>query len=203
MVTKTTRNKLREIRQQKRISLTQAATETRISRGTLRAIEAGLPTGLSETYEDGIISTYQRYLGLETHPSPTRRKRDVRKHFRRQQVYATSDLLKRSTFLIIALGILAYALWQSWQLVKPPQLSIVEPPRDLITTESSIKLKGRTSADANLYLNDQPVLVEADGSFTIDLPLRSGLNEINLVSINSFGRRAEATRSVVFDPLTD
>lgn len=202
MATTANRNKLREVRHQKRISLVQAAHETRISRHVLRAIELDEPTGLGASYEDGIILSYQRYLGIAPSSNSPRRKRRSKKplRFHQNQVMATADVIKRAALLLFILMVVLYVLWQSWQLIRPPYLKIDEPRGDIITTEASVYVKGKTAADATLYLNDRVVLIEQNGSFSVKVPLRKGVNEISLTSINSFGRRAEVNRSIVYSP---
>lgn len=203
-MTQTTNNKLRRTRQQKRISLIQASNETHIPKEILRAIESGESTGLAHGYEAGIISTYQRYLGIESLDRMPASKRPRHKagsrHFRPQQVYATTDFLKRSLTILIFVIVGIYALWQSWQLIRPPHLRLDQPDHDLITNQPTIDLKGSTATDATLYLNDSLILVDSNGYFELSLPLRKGVNEVDLVSINSFGRRSELKRTVIYTP---
>lgn len=193
---------LKAARLRHRISLRQAARETRIPENVIKSFEEGRRGGLPEAYESGLLASYCRYLGLRAPATgPARLKLSGRSKTRRTIV--TADLARRGVFIGLAALVIGYGLWQTVVLVSPPRLTIESPKENSLTSENSIMVTGRTSPGADVYINNEPILIEPDGRFREKVSLSNGLNEIEIRALNTLGRRATARLTVVVRPASD
>jgi hypothetical protein len=90
--------------------------------------------------------------------------------------------------------------------VQPPILSITLPPVGTqtrwITSASTVTVKGtvvHSSGIRILLVNDREVSPEASGAFSIDLPLKTGSNDVVVEAISSRGSQAKRKFEVLFD----
>jgi hypothetical protein len=63
---------------------------------------------------------------------------------------------------------------------------------DVVTTDSFIRIRGKTLPEAKLYLANRPMDLAADGSFELIVPLDEGENEVNVLAVVDPGRNVRA-----------
>lgn len=80
-----------------------------------------------------------------------------------------------------------------------PALEILSPFDGTVTNEQTIQLRGRTSAYAQLYLNDQRIELDSSGDFALRLLLKKGENQFNLRATSSVLGETRASRTVFRD----
>lgn len=80
-----------------------------------------------------------------------------------------------------------------------PALEILSPFDGTVTNEQTIQLRGRTSAYAQLYLNDQRIELDSSGDFSIRLLLQKGKNQFNLRATSPVLGETRASRTVFRD----
>lgn len=81
-----------------------------------------------------------------------------------------------------------------------PDLKITSPANNFITGQGQFDLKGRTEALANVTVDGEPVKVDANGLFTIKLPLPSdGSYTFDIISTDLAGNFNEEFLTVVRD----
>ena len=90
----------------------------------------------------------------------------------------------------------AYVGVQVNSVLAPPYLEVFEPVSDLTVTDSSIVISGRGEVGAEVFLNNQQVLTDANGQFTENLSLSNGLNVIEVSEYNKFGKASRITRQI-------
>jgi len=59
-------------------------------------------------------------------------------------------------------------------------LEILNPPQDLLTTESSLIITGLVDLGADVFINDQPIEQVNEGKFEQEIKLLPGLNSIKI-----------------------
>lgn len=198
-------SRLTQVRERRGISLHRAALDTRLAKKTLAALESNQPTGLHPEYEAGVRATYRRYLGLPAETTEASKKSGRQAVTRRRNIRprktATAAMLLRRALLTAIVGLtVGYGLWQLISLVSAPRLSLSEPAGDAIVTSSSLDIRGRTSSGAEVFINNEPVLIEPDGHFNETISLHRGLNDIEIVAVNALAKRAVIHRTIVFQP---
>jgi len=90
----------------------------------------------------------------------------------------------------------------SWVLrldVTPPLLVIISPVEGDITNRSSITVTGMTEPGARLTINDAPVEVMWNGSFSLSMALQRGTNTITADAWDIAGNRAHLVRTILLD----
>jgi hypothetical protein len=73
--------------------------------------------------------------------------------------------------------IASYLAWQVQTFVRLPELEVTSPT-DVIIHDSSVVVRGQAEREAQVRVNGEDVLVGEDGTFSITVPLKAGVNLI-------------------------
>lgn len=79
-----------------------------------------------------------------------------------------------------------------------PMLVVVKPDDGLRVNDPRVVIEGKTSSQAQVYVNDVAVPVDPSGIFTTEAIVRKGVNVIAITSVNALGKQARVVRSVVY-----
>jgi len=208
--------RITSIRSERRLTLIQISRETGIQTKYLEAIERGeygkLP---SNVYVHGFLRAYAKYLG----ESPDKfiaafeRERSIAEnlepddHRRSHRLWQSPKplashaitprvLLSVGSFLLVALGFW-YVQSEFFSFVSEPQLFISSPEDGVMTWESSVVVSGRTDASAEVFLNDEPILVDEEGEFSDRVEIGKGPNTLTFRAVNAFDRTSEKTVTII------
>lgn len=84
-----------------------------------------------------------------------------------------------------------------------PTLNVTSPADNLITNQASITVEGTTndatSSPVTVTINDEPVTVQSNGSFSKQITLSEGENTITVVATDGAGKSTTVTRHVTLD----
>lgn len=89
--------------------------------------------------------------------------------------------------LLIVSAFIVFGYLQYLKIKQPPLLNIETPKNESNTVNSMLVLKGNTSTDAEVYLNDKSISTSDTGEFTENIYLSPGVNKFRVTSINSLG----------------
>ena len=82
----------------------------------------------------------------------------------------------------------------------PPILTITSPEDNLVTNQDTVTVSGTTndvtSGPVTLKINEVPVTVQENGTFTYEFTLSEGENTIAIVSTDSAGKSSTVVRHV-------
>ena len=85
----------------------------------------------------------------------------------------------------------------------PPKLNVTSPSENLVTNSKNLTVSGTTndatSSPVILKVNDTPVTVQENGSWTTQITLSEGENTITIVATDSAGKSTTVTRHVTLD----
>ena len=208
--TQTVGELLTAARQDKQLSLKAVSQQTYIKLDYLQAIEDNnfvlLP---SASYVKAYIKSYARLLDLDPSPLLAILRRDYQESARGQLIsreFLKPALSKRANFssvrlVLLAIGALfitffAYAGWQWYQLNRPPAL-IITSPSEGEQVSGQVQVTGRTTVDALLLVNAQPVALSEDGSFSTDIYLPvEGPSTITVRATDQRGKTSTLQRNV-------
>lgn len=210
---KTTGQILQEARLAKKLELSESSRITRIRPQFLALLEADdyrqLP---SATVAKGFIRNYGQFLGLNPSYLLAVFRRDFIENPQGQivprgmvePVTKTSVWTPKSTViaLIVMLFVVfgGYLTYQFIQLLGPPYLILNQPQSETIVSDATIEITGRTDPEATISVNDQLVVLDKGGTFSVRLPLVPGPNEIRVTSTSKSGKTTTLTRSVTLTP---
>ncbi len=79
-----------------------------------------------------------------------------------------------------------------------PKLDISSPGDNSKTNKEDIIISGSTDKETSIKINDQPIIVDADGKFTSSVRLKSGENKIVITAEDIVGNQTEKTLTVTY-----
>lgn len=204
-------NKLKEIRKHKNIPLELAAQKLNISLRYLQAIEEDrfdyLPAGL---YGKNYIRDYAKLLGLpisETRKwlnknfDPINENSDPfsNKVLSRRSFIAFPRMIRNLILLILFSACLLYLAFYFKKIVFPPKLEIFQPDKNLKMTDNSLKIIGKTEAEAEISINGETVLNNNNGNFTAEIKLKKGINNILIKAKKKYSGENSVLRQILVE----
>jgi len=195
---KTAGDLLKEKRLLKELSLDDVAQKTKIKIEYLEAIEnsdfAALP---SSTFAKGFLRNYASVLYLNPDTVVAMFRRDFTENEKGEIIprglvepvntkpkYLSVNLILTSIAVLAFLGFLAIQLVSWWSL---PSLKILQPVEG-DTYGEKVTFKGVTDKDSTVKVDDQQVIVDQNGAFTLDMIFPGGTHTIIVSSTNRQGK---------------
>lgn len=205
--------KLKKIRSERRIGLTDISRFTKIQLKYLEDIEEGRYEKLpSDVYVKGFLKSYAKFLGvngdslIRLYQKERGIKRSLDKNgnncIKQPEFLSISPWVfgpKAIIFLSLALLILAgffYVYRELGSFANNPKLVILTPETNATTTNDFITVEGKVEKDAKLFINDQIVIIDDEGGFKENVTLQGGVNFINVRCLNRFGKETSETLTV-------
>jgi len=97
--------------------------------------------------------------------------------------------------LIIAL-LLGYLGFQYIRFISPPALVVTTPVQNQIVKQTNLEVSGKTSTDATVKINNQPVVVSDEGEFNAEIGIFEGTKEIIVQAISRSGKETVVRRTI-------
>lgn len=201
---------LRRIRNFKNLKIDEVAKKLNIRSEYLLAIEAedfySLPAGL---YGKNFLKRYADFLGAD--------KKLTAKFIEETGMRAANEdpfsqkILKRSKFLIfpkiirnLAIGLAVlicflYLLFYFKKIVLPPELSVTQPDRNLMTKETVILITGSTDKEAEVKINGELVLNNNNGEFSQLINLKKGVNNLEISAKKKYSQDNIIIRQILVE----
>lgn len=210
MKTKTIGEILKEERQFHRLSVDELAKRTRIRPEYLTALEENNFEALpAAAFVKGYIKTYAHVFGFDPQPLLGILRRDFKESAKGKLVpreFIKPVLKKRRMWtpvtglmLVISavfLSLILYVGIQWYALNQPPQLEILTP-QDNEMVASQIEVTGKTTTEAIVLVNNQPVALQADGSFKTEVYMpKEGISSITVEARDRKGKTSLVQRTV-------
>ena len=98
--------------------------------------------------------------------------------------------------LAVILIVLGYVGFQYAKFISPPDLTVDSPKENQFVEGSSILVFGSTDSDVKITVNNQPVLVNEDGKFSVDLEVAPGTTEIEIIASSRSGKERTISRKI-------
>lgn len=205
--------KLRKLRNDFRISLSDVAKATKVQAKYLEYLEAGAYDKLpADVYTRGFLRSYARYLNVDEEALLRLydRERNVHKNlggepqegFTHRKMIPISSLVitPRAVVLtltaLVVVGVFVYLYQEFYRFAAEPRLLITEPESGASVEASEITVRGETDRGAQVTINGEAVFVNPDGHFSDTLTLKPGVNPIVVRSLNRFDREKTETLQV-------
>ncbi|MEX2043585.1 MAG: RodZ domain-containing protein [Patescibacteria group bacterium] len=202
---------LKEVRRTGKLTFEQIAIETKIPKKYLRALEEGKYEELpAEVYVRGFLENYASYLGFPQDEVLTqyRRERGVsgrkapsldlpKRSVEQPKLTITPRTLGLATAAVLLLTVVGYLITQITGFAAPPDLDLTAPIADARVASDRVTVSGTTESDAQVFINNQPIPTDTDGSFNEIVTLPAGTNSLRIVARDQNGRERVEVRSVV------
>lgn len=118
----------------------------------------------------------------------------------RQEIPKKFTWSPRLTFVVgigaVILLAFGYLGIQYFKFISPPILNIESPKEEQNITGKSVQVFGETNTDAKITVNNQLVLVDPDGKFSVSIEVNSITKEIDIVATSRSGKMTEVKRKI-------
>lgn len=197
---------LKNARNKKELTLEQVEEETKVRAKYLKALEDErfdiLPGNI---YALGFLSKYADFLELDKNEliKLFKMERGESRHsgqlmpvrrIQEMKFSITPRLVTILTIVLVILGILGYIIYSVSVFTLPPNLIISSPSSEQILKKSQVEIIGKTDEGATLMINNQAVLLDANGNFHQQVKLNPGLNTFVVTVTNRL--KKETTKEV-------
>lgn len=191
--------KLKEARLHRSLSVDQVATSLRIPPKYLIALEEGdLSVFSAEVYAKGAYMKYTSYLNINTKDSWHAFLRTLAggRQITPLKLPVPSTWLQRiltpTVFLVsgvagMVLLVASYIGLQVNTFVSVPELELLEP-QPAVLNEREVTVRGIAAPDAEVSVNKERVLLDDNNNFVYKLPLRVGINVLQIEAVGASGR---------------
>lgn len=192
--------------------IARAAKETRIAPHYLKALEEARYDDIpGEIYIKNFIKTYSRRLGLNSDEQIERyfAERHIikGKKFRRSlpeigpQPFLSSLLnpafLKTVAICFAVSVVLSYIALNVYRTVAPPPLFVISPKDNVETKTLSLTVAGKSDPEAEVVINNEPVIMDKEGEFYETVHLTLGLNLIVISAKRKHGMEKRVIKHVL------
>ncbi|MEK7103245.1 MAG: helix-turn-helix domain-containing protein [Patescibacteria group bacterium] len=203
---------LKKVREQQKLSIHHIAAELGIRAQYLTCIEQNqfhiLP---GSVYATRYVKAYAHYLGLDSIPlvKITRTLTAEKGHsvpqyrVRRAHFWVGPRILKYLGLGAMAMGCFGYIVWLGLATITPPVLDVMSPSDNLTSNDRNVVVQGRTTIDAQLTINDQPVMKQEDGSFKQEIQLAQGVNTLKISAVKKHSKEQTIYRTIRYDQSSD
>jgi cytoskeletal protein RodZ len=205
--------RMKKIRDERRLSLGEISKGTKIQVKYLEFIEEGSYSNLpADVYVKGFLRSYAIFMGLteSTLIKQFEREKGIHKNIKKivdsdesrepirfSSLVITPKIIIISSIVFIIVGGFLYLYAEVNNFVSKPRLAIMTPADGLTINSASTHVTGVAEKDALVFINDQPVMVSENGEFSQDVGLKIGVNMINVKAISKFEK--ETIQSVTIN----
>lgn len=196
---KTAGELLKEKRLALELTLERVAAKTKIKEDYLLAIEqndwASLP---SSTFAKGFLSAYAKCVHLNPEIMVAMFRRDFTEN-------ESGEIIPRGLIepvtargwrrmpinaLLVGIGVVAFVGFLGWQVATArsyPSLEVWQPQNG-DTYGEKVTVKGSAERDATVSINDQKVILDQNGAFSLDLLFPAGTHSVVVRATNRQGK---------------
>lgn len=98
--------------------------------------------------------------------------------------------------ITLTLLVCSYLVFQYFSSQKPPTLQVYLPQDNAIVQETSVEVSGKTSPDATITANNQPILVSDNGDFGDKIAVFEGTESVKVVAKSRDGKETAIERTI-------
>ncbi len=201
---------LKDAREKKNTTLSEAEKATKIRKKILILLEASDWSNLpSPTFVKGLLKNYGTFLGLDTknllaffrreYEEPKIQKSLATSYVTRPKFRFTPQLVTTSILVLAFVLAGGYLFSQYRSFTAAPLLEVTEPADNTKVETLDVNVVGKTYSDATLKINGQKVQLSPGGTFSVAVSLVEGVNTILVTSENRFGKISTEKRTVVVE----
>lgn len=210
---------LKDRRESKKLSFDDIHKFIKIHPRFLEALENGnYSVFSSKVHAKGFLKIYAEFLDLNVDQVLAFWRREYEIEFDKKvpkNVLLSDSKFKSNSFIItpglifsvfigiLIFGFFSYLYFQYRNFVRAPELEIYYPPNSIVVNDPLIDITGKTDLDSLIYINNQRIFSNSDGTFATSLKLSEGLNTININSISRLGKETAVVRTIIYRPLSN
>jgi len=197
---------IREERLKKKLSFRTLEEKTKIKKDFLEAIEKeNWNTLPALTVVTGFVKSIAHALGIGEGRLTALLRRDYPP--RKVNINPKPDVSDKFvwspklTFLlgtaVVTTLILGYLIFQYIKFLAPPSLEISSPAEGIVVETNKVTVSGKTDTDAVIKVNNQPVIVDQNGTFTAEIEIYQGTESVVIEAVSRAGKITVVKRKIV------
>ena len=196
---------IKDARVKKKLSFKKLEEATKIRASFIESIEKEswnlLPTFTTVL---GFVKSISASLNIDEHMAIAVLKRDYPP--KKLNINPKPDVFSRFTWspkltfaigtIVVILIVLGYIGFQYAKFISPPDLAVDSPKENQIVDGNSVLVFGSTDSDVKIEVNNQPVLVDTEGKFSVNLGVASTTKEVVIKAISRSGKERVISRKI-------
>lgn len=171
-----------------------------------------------EVYRRNIMRTYSTYLGFSWDAIVDWYEEEAiraRQHFTDEgcpigsrtaiaakHFWDMTAIAKHAALILGVTTIVSYLGWLSYVAIRPPELTVTSPERDLASHGDMITVEGVSPQAATILINGTAVTRDHEGHFSQSVALAPGVNIITVAAAKKYSRQTIVSRQVVWEDHT-
>src|SRR3989344_17873 len=112
----------------------------------------------------------------------------------------TPQIVLTSLGVIFCVLFFGYLFYQYKNYTDAPKLDIYYPQNNLLLEQDILDVTGKTDIDSEVFINNQKIILNPDGSFATSLKLKEGINSLKISAVNKLSKKTELIRTVIYRP---
>lgn len=121
------------------------------------------------------------------------------KILRRYKFLVFPKLIRNIVFILLFCICLLYLMIYFRRLVSPPALIIEYPDKNLVVDTPLITIKGKSSPETEIKINSTSIMSEQDGSFSQEIKLKQGINNLTISAKKKYGQESVIQRQILVE----
>lgn len=101
-------------------------------------------------------------------------------------------------YIVVAVLLVIYLIWQVVHIVTPPELVIEYPRDEIVVTEPRVLLSGHVEPHSTLYVNNEVLVPQVDGTFEREVALQPGVNSIEFKAHKRYSKITIIERTIIY-----
>jgi len=101
---------------------------------------------------------------------------------------------------VVFVLIFGYLAFQYIRFISPPALTVDSPAENQTVVGGNVLVFGNTDVDVKITINNQPVLVDNDGKFSVSIAVVPDTKEIVIQAISRSGKERVIRRTITVRP---
>ncbi len=162
----------------------------------------------------GFLSIYSQYLGLDMSEVMALWRREYEplindsnkdsfskmKSLEPEKMAITPGVVISIVITVFLLGFFSYLYFQYKEFTGAPNLEIYHPSDNYLSEQDVVDITGRVDLDSKVFINNQELIANPDGSFLTSIKLREGINTISIKAVNKLNKESEKIRTIIYRP---
>jgi hypothetical protein len=91
---------------------------------------------------------------------------------------------------------LGYLFFQYSKFISPPSLSVSSPKDQEVIDKDFVLVEGRSDSDAKVIANNQPLITDQDGKFSVEIEVTTETKEVVVKAISRSGKETVISRKI-------
>ena len=199
---------LKEARMKKGVSLVKLENLTKIKREFISKIENNDWDNLPEF---PVVSGFVKNIANAVNVSISKANAILRRDYppKKLSINPTPDVgskfvwSPKLTFVVgisfLLILVLGYLGFEYLKFVKPPELIVISPKENEQILQNKVKIEGKTTTDAIVTVNNQPIILDINGKCSTDLEITKETEELKFKATSRSGKVTEKIVQIIVE----